>query len=304
MGAGGEGPPLESPMKTFAPAVFAVLMGLASFGCAAPADTATDDSDFSSASRGAPRAVEASREAAYALLASTWAIHAVPSPDDLMIRVYELGGGDPAANGTTLKLAIDGGPGLGAIWDLGANIRAVESISVPAAGKVVIKGSQDHYDDASGRFELVPYEATATYAMDDDGLAAKLIVTTSGVTSTALQEEDPASLFLIGVYKVSTVEADAIHARLFEVGGGDPVMNGDQLMLSLMSYPDVKTYDLGLDVAAVDSFTLGPAGDLRIQGSEDWRTPDGDFEQKRFSYSVRFSVDEDGPAPKITLAAQ
>ena len=36
--------------------------------------------------------------------------------------------------------------------------------------------------------------------------------------------------------------------RIFETGGGDPAMSGDPLVLSVTSYPEEKTYDLGLNV--------------------------------------------------------
>jgi hypothetical protein len=292
-------------MKILTSALFTLALGLSSFGCAAPAATTTDDSDLAAAASDASsRTIRASDEEAYALLASTWAVHSAASPDELMVRVYELGGGDPAYNGTSLKLAIDGGPGLNAIWDLGANIRAVESVSVAEEGKVLIRGSVDAYDGETGEFALVPYEATATYAMGEYGLEPTLKVSTAGETVEVDQDKDPASLFLIAVYGVSTLENETIHARLFEVGGGDPVMNGDNLMLTLMAYPDVQTYELGLDVATVESFGFGGDGGLRIKGTEDWMTAEGEFQQRPFSYAIAFSVGDDGPSSTIELDAR
>lgn len=289
-------------MKRLVPFLFAITLGTASFGCAAAtADSSTDESDVTAAAT--TRTVEASRDPSHELLASTWAVHSVGSPDELMVRVYELGGGDPAMNGTSLMLAIDGGPDMGFIWDLGANIRSVESVKVPRAGTITITGSQDTYDDATGELALVPYEATVVYRLDN-GLDPRLAVTAGGQTSTVEPQTDAAATFLSRVYRITTLENDAVHARVFELGGGDPALNGDQLFLSLMSYPEVKTYDLELDVLEVERVTFGPSGEIRVEGREDTMSYEGEIGQKPFAYAVRFTMADDGPASRVSITAE
>jgi hypothetical protein len=289
-------------MKSFAPALFAAVLGLASFGCAAPLDSDGEEGNVAGAQT-TTKTIQASNDAAHSLLASTVAVHSAAAPQDLTVRVYEVAEGDPSRNGMALKLALDGGSRLQGIWDLGTDVRSVTSISAPQAGRVVIKGMRGELVE-TGAYETAPFQTVVTYRVTGAGVDSRLTVQTMFSTKTVVQETDAASRFLGSVHKITAVEDGEINARLFQIGGGDPAMNGDHLVLSLMNAEDARTYELGLDVAAVETFTLARAGELRIRGLEDEMTPGGEMSQKRFTYAVQFSVDDAAPSSTISLAAK
>lgn len=276
------------------------LVSTLAVGCAAPADEPVA-AGAAAASQAEGRRIAASTDPAHEMVASLWEIDSVGSADELMIRLYGTGGGDPAMNGNNLWLAIDGGPTLGAIWDLELNVATVDAIASIAPGTVRVTGTEQTLDEDDAVISR-PFEATITYRLKDGALGPSLQIEHGASVRDVQADTTKAAAFLSRVYAVSTVETDAIHARLFEVGGGDPAMNGDRLFLTLGEDLEWPTFELGLDVASVTRFASAGAGKLRIDVSEDTLDADGMAAQKQATYVVTFTKGHDGPDPSVTVS--
>lgn len=273
----------------------AFVLGLATSGC-------TSTEDTTQGGEGAQAQVAGAREigvstGAPRVLEGVWHVRSIPSPDELTIRLYELGGGDPAINGTFLELAIED-----KVWELPSNILSVTSATSRGAGQLEIVGVQQTIDGESGDPKSSPWKSVITYQLDGGNVSSKLDVKTNDAPESITAKTDASATFLSSVYKVTTAEAEGLHARVFEAGGGDPAMNGARLYLALMSYPDVGVFDLGLDVSSVSKVEVDPKSRrITILGNEDTIDRDGAISSRPFRKT--FAVSEvEGTPTSVQLA--
>lgn len=270
-----------------------------SIGCSSDSTTTSDPQvqDVTST-----RDVRASTDPKHAAFGGVWAIRSISHPN-LTLRLYETGGGDPALNGNMLRLGAFGDHDAGGVFELGLNVSSVTKAEM-SGPDLKLAGMEDTIDQ-NGETKSVPYEATVklTTGNGPDGLEVKSVSVTRGSSTNPAPRMTEAEWDFIGsAYSVRQAEKNDTIARVFETAGGDPAMNGVSVYLSLMSYPEERTYDLGLNIAGVDSMTFQSPTELRIDGKEDTMGSSGIPTAKPASWSVTFSIGSDGaPAQVIKL---
>lgn len=262
----------------------AFVFGLAASGCAAE-EASSDGGEGAQAQVAASQPIGATNGAAL-VLDSVWKVTTIQSPDETSIHLYELGGGDPAINGTYLQLSIGE-----MVWELPSNILAVKSAKALRAGTIEIVGEQQAVDTEDGNPKTMPWKSTVTYELKNGTLSTTISVDTNGTPETISAKTDTAAKFLSSVYAVTSAESESLHARVFESGGGDPAMNGAHLYLALMNYPEVSVFPLGLDVNRVSKVEVdGKTRKVTIVGIEDTMDGSGTITGKAFRKT--FSVTE------------
>lgn len=286
--------------------VAASLAMLSTFavGCAAPAEESVAGGEAAATSRPAEpaRTVTASTDPKFDLLPGLWEVSSIQSADQLDVTLYGTGGGDPAINGNQLWLSISTGTMSVATWDLGLNIRSVDKLEPKGPGAVRITGKQETISGDTGETISKPFEATIAYRLQGDEIQPKITITTGGASREATADTSPGADFMSHVYKVNTFENDEIHARVFEAMGGDPAMNGDHLFLALMQYPEVKMFELDINVATVKKVYAAGPGQLRIDVGADTLDQNGAVKQVAATYAVKFSTGNDGPGSTISVS--
>ena len=250
------------------------------------------------------RDVLASTKPEHRHLASLWKVTNVGSPDELDVRVFEMGGGDPAMNGNYLWLGLSGDES-DTVWDTGLNVSTVAKVEVPSAGVVRLSVSWDT-DDGEGNTKKEDGQVTIRYSLTEGRVAPSLSVEAPaghGGTQSVTPQTDAAANFLGGVYGVKQIEREGVLARVYEVAGGDPAMDGDHLYMSLMSFPEVKTYDLGINMASLESLKFASALELAIEGKKDQQDASGRITPAAYSAKVQFSLENGAPGSSLKVIA-
>jgi hypothetical protein len=282
---------------------------LASVGCAAPTDTAAPAAEegTDSAEVIASQDIRASSKEQLQRLSGLWntrnAELAKGVTTGLTLRVLETGGGDPALNGNYLWLAVIGEHGEASVFELDLNIAGLDKVELTAPGVLHLKGTQDTIEGESGDVKNgLPFEATVRFAAKDDAVPSRVKVESKGQSHDADKNAEASAEFLGSIYQVDTKENETVIARTFLSAVGDPAMNGAHVHLSLMAYPEERTYELGLNVASVTKISFASKTRLRIEGTEDTMDAGGNIKSRPFAYAVRFSVGQDGiPSEAVKL---
>jgi hypothetical protein len=294
-------------MKLLSVSALALIssFALASVGCAAPTDSAPAAEEGSdSADVVASQDIRASANQQVERLGGLWnarnADIAKGVTSALTVRVLETGGGDPALNGNYLWLAIIGEQGETSVFELGLNISGLSKAELTAPGVLHLVGTQDTIEGESGDIKNgLPFEANVRFAANGGSVPSLLKVESTGETHDAGKNAEASAEFLGSVYQVNTQENETVIARTFLSAGGDPAMNGAHVHLSLMAYPEERTYELGLNVASVSKISFTSKTRLRIEGSEDTMDANGNIKSRPFAYAVRFSVGQDGVPSEV-----
>lgn len=270
----------------------ALVLALASFGCAAP--DAEDAGGEGAQAQVAGREVMPSTRAEHGVLDSVWAIHGVASPDEAMVRVYEHSGGDPAMNGTSIRIAVEE-----KLFEIPSNIRSVEAVSSLGAGKVLVRGTEETLDE-EGMPKPRPWEATFTYAIEDGQVSPQAEVVIGGQTSTVEETAGSGATFQTTVTGVHVASQEGMVARVFEVGVGDPAMNGANLLLALEGEHVTVHFDIGLDVRTVTSVAVDARNKtISITGSKDHLDADGNVVSRPFASRLGYGVDAEGTPTRV-----
>lgn len=86
---------------------------------------------------------------AYTLLAKVEAMHRLDRPrEELAVRVFELGGGDPAMNGARLFVRIDH-KNVSRVWSTGLNVRRVRKVAFAQESVLFLTVDEDSMDERS-----------------------------------------------------------------------------------------------------------------------------------------------------------
>lgn len=280
-------------MRLLSLPVLALVTTLTAVGCASPAEEDSGTGTGAVASPGDN--VRASSKVD--LLSEVIEIKSVENGEALTLRLYELGGGDPAANGNHLWLGVQGSPSEGALaFDLGLDVLFVESVTSPAKGSVVITGQESADDEGNTR----DFEATIAYSVRGTTLAPTIRVTKGAETKTVQKSSRAGADILASAYKVQASHSPGMQGRVYTAsGGGDPARNGAKVYLSLTNFPEGKAYDLGLDVADVKGLSMPENGVVHIDVDEDVAPG----ETKSFRYTVTYTMnDEAAPSETVSVA--
>lgn len=292
-------------MKLLSSLVLASVLSLSAFGCAdKSADSTTGDEQAVSSSTA--REVKATQEPRFGALGGVWNVRGVDNKANIDLSIIEAGGGDPALNGNQLFLSAYGPDhGEGGVYELGLNISQLTKIEMVGDTTVKLTGTYDDIDAKTGDVKSGnPFEALVKLTLVDNNVQKTLTVTRAGNTETVTATTDEGFGFYSSLFEVKQKETKAgTIVRLFDTGkGGDPAMNGGQLVLSLMSFPEEKTYDLDINILDVSSFEVPSENEVRIGGSEHYMDAKGEIKTRPFAYTIAFSIDKDGaPAEAIKV---
>jgi hypothetical protein len=280
----------------------ASALSLGAFGCASNTADGAVASDAAMTAR--PKTIAATSEARYESLYGVWKVTGIQNDVGLDLSIIETGGGDPAMNGNLPLLAAYGPDhGEGGVFELGLNVRSIDTMTMEGADTIKLTGTSDNLD-ANDKTIQEPFTALIKLTLVDNNVQPSVAVTIDhDATETVAKSNEPATDFLYSLYSVDTKESPAGNiVRLFETGrGGDPAMNGGQLVVNIMSFPESEhTFDLGLSINEVKSFTVTDTG-ISIEGIEDVMNDQGDIVQRPFGYGIQYSVKDGEVAPSITM---
>lgn len=288
-------------MKQLLPAfVVASLLALSAVGCASSTDAASESADITSAAR----MIAGTTEARHERLGGVWNVTGIENDQDLELGIIEFGGGDPAMNGNQLFLSAYGSDhGDGGVFELGINISGFTKAEMVGPATLKITGTHDTIDGADGDIKTgIPFEATVKLSVKDGNVLPNATVTQGGSSEEVALSTDAGVQFMSSIFEVKSQEsANGTIVRVFEYGGGDPAMNGDRLMLSVMSFPDETTYDLGLDVSSVDKLTVVGEKEVRIEGREHFMSSNGEIASRPYAYRVDLAFDGNGAPGPVKL---
>ncbi|MBX3231341.1 MAG: hypothetical protein KIT84_10385 [Labilithrix sp.] len=285
--------------------VLASVLSLSAFGCAA---NSGDDAGATAAEqevRTAAREVKATTEARFGWLNGVWNVRGVDNEAGIDLSIIEAGGGDPALNGNHLFLSAYGPDhGGGGVFELGLNISELTGVEMVGDTTLKLTGT---YDDIIGEDGDItgghPFEALVKLTMNANDVQESLTVTRAGHTETVKASTEEGIQFFSSIFEVKQKETkEGTIVRLFDTGkGGDPAMNGGQLLLSIMSWPEEKTYDLGLNILSVTKFEVPNESTALIEGSEHYMDAQGEIKTRPYSYKLDFSLKDGEPAETIKL---
>ena len=273
-----------------------VTAALTTMACGAASDDGAEAS-MGAATAAAPesRDVRESENAAHSMLASLMGLKSASLAEGATARVYSVMGAQ-AADPDRVWLAIDGSDHQTPIWDLGMKAVSISKVEAAGRGSLRISGTELDASDKE-----VPFTATVRYTLE--GAASDAVtVEKAGVTQTVKADSSASAAGLAVVIGLKDIRANGIRARLYEIGGGDPALNGDQLVLNLADHPDYVTFDLGLNVASVTTFGSPRLGNLQIAGSEDFMDENGDVGHRPFAVEVQFAASPGTVPSGVTVA--
>jgi hypothetical protein len=149
--------------------------------------------------------------------------------------------------------------------------------------------------------------SSADGAVDAPASDAQDVVSSREIRAT----NKPEHAMLPSVFGIRQVNDSLLALRIYETGGGDVAMNGNQLWLSAMAESgETRVFNLGLNINTLDSTltsteVVSGGTLLKIGGSEDVLDENGGVVVQPFEATVKLST-PDGPdgvviAPKVTV---
>lgn len=307
--SGGMHPALDGVMTFGTMARLALLSALAIGsivgGCASSEDESDAEDNDSEAAISLPSSkdVPATTKSDYARFGSVTAIRSIDH-DTVTLRLYETLGSE-GANGNMLWLGVFADQGDGFMFDLGLNVRTVNTATANAS-EVTITGTKDVTDSNGNSKSGVPFEAHVRFTTKevDDELTVKpeIEVVYEGKTSPVQAATDPADAFIGDLYDMESDTSEAQIARVYTRSMGDSVSNGANVFVSISNEGNDVTFDLGLNVAAITSLKFAGKNALRLEGLQDVTDSKGKIVQTEFAYTLNFTIDDDGtPGNTIKL---
>jgi hypothetical protein len=109
--------------------------------------------------------------------------------------------------------------------------------------------------------------------------------------------------YVFEIHNLSDDKRDAM-VHLFESGGGDPAMNGNRLLLAIVSYPDQKPriWETDIDIYKVRSVALdAEKSEIAIDVTEHFQGDEGVIRERRRLYTIRYDVDPESGAVSETI---
>ncbi len=130
------------------------------------------------AGRGGAAEITASADREYDRHDRILKVTVLPDEDrDMVLRVFETGGGDPAINGNRILLNIKPADQMelsSRTWETGINMNTVDKVSLEDMS-VLIRGTEEHLEE-SGKVGKVPASFRITYQVRDGKLGDKIRV--------------------------------------------------------------------------------------------------------------------------------
>ncbi|MFH2012848.1 MAG: hypothetical protein ABIJ37_09150 [Pseudomonadota bacterium] len=112
----------------------------------------------------------ATEECKYQFLNQIHKVTSIDTRDNVIIRLIESGGGDPAMNGNVLLLTIsEGSDGESFVWETGINMFDVQKVrSVP--NHILIVEGTEHYMNSKGIIKPRPVKYQIIYSFTKEHL--------------------------------------------------------------------------------------------------------------------------------------
>jgi hypothetical protein len=92
--------------------------------------------------------------------------------------------------------------------------------------------------------------------------------------------------------------------RLFETGGGDPAVNGNRLLLVVVSHSDhgLRIWETGIDVYTVQSVALdAEKSEIAIDVIEHFQEDEGRIRERPRLYTITYDVDSESGEVSETI---
>ena len=88
---------------------------------------------------------------------------------------------------------------------------------------------------------------------------------------------------------------------VFEIGGGDPAMNGSFLYLRIEHNDQVFVWKTGLNVRSVQQLSAGPGNSLAIRAKEDYFDGNNMIRSRSVAYTISFFLINDTLEDAISI---
>ena len=105
------------------------------------------------------------------------------------------------------------------------------------------------------------------------------------------------------IHNLSDDKRDAM-VRLFESGGGDPAMNGNRLLLVVVSHSnqEQRVWETGIDIYQVRSVALdAEKSEVAIDVTEHFQGDEGPIRERPRHYTTHYDVDPESGAVSETI---
>jgi hypothetical protein len=109
--------------------------------------------------------------------------------------------------------------------------------------------------------------------------------------------------YVFRIHNLSDDERDTM-VRLFESGGGDPAMNGNRLLLAIVSYSDHSQciWETGIDIYTVQSVALdAEKSEIAIEVTEHFQGDEGRIRERSRLYTISYDVDSESGKVSETI---
>jgi hypothetical protein len=108
---------------------------------------------------------------------------------------------------------------------------------------------------------------------------------------------------VFGIHNLSD-DKRGLTLRLFESGGGDPVVNGNRLLLAIVPEPSQvpHVFETGIDIYTLRSVVLDTEkSEISIDTTEHVQGEAGPIRERPRSYTIRYDVDAESGAVSETI---
>lgn len=134
---------------------------------------------------------------------------------------------------------------------------------------------------------------------------AVMPVDLAAVERTALTEKDNyAFLASVLAFFHGTYGTDGPEIKIFEIGGGDPAMNGAFIYVCITRNEDSFVWKTGLNVRDIRKITFLPGNTISLNVNEDYMRKDSTIANRKKIYSIRFFIQNDTLQDKIAVEEQ
>jgi hypothetical protein len=89
--------------------------------------------------------------------------------------------------------------------------------------------------------------------------------------------------------------------KIFEVGGGDPAMNGAFVYVCIDYNSKSLVWETGLNVRNIQKISFAPGNIIQIDVKEDFMNKDTSIIIRKATYKVKFYIDSDVVINKLTI---
>jgi hypothetical protein len=89
--------------------------------------------------------------------------------------------------------------------------------------------------------------------------------------------------------------------KIFELGGGDPAMNGAFIYISIDYNSNALVWETGLNVRNIQKISFVPGNKVLIEVKEDFMNSNSSMVSRKKTYKIQFYIDNDVLQHKLTI---